>query len=153
MSGQIVLRYRHLNQGEDYQQVAMIRNGGQFAARIPGTYSDSDYALACYFIVRAGAGDVDRAGFGADTGQLVIPRYPAGTLKYTRRHRNSDDAGIQVALEFNRRANVRRYAVAERCITGADGSGALLYINAFSVGNVGNCPSSVATLTPRNLAL
>lgn len=55
--GQIVLRYRHLNQGEDYQQVAMTRDGGQFTARIPGTYSDSDYPLAYYFVVRTGAGD------------------------------------------------------------------------------------------------
>ena len=53
----IDLRYRHLNQAEEYQQVEMVRSGSQFSAQIPGTYTDTEYPLVYFFVVHHPAGD------------------------------------------------------------------------------------------------
>ncbi len=57
IDGDVVLHYRHLNQGEDYEQVVMTRSGDRFEATIPAGYSGSPYPLAYYFVVRAASGD------------------------------------------------------------------------------------------------
>jgi hypothetical protein len=53
----VVLHYRHLNQGEDFETVEMRRNGATFEATVPGAYTDSDFALVYYFTVHAAGGD------------------------------------------------------------------------------------------------
>jgi hypothetical protein len=53
----ITLRYRHLNQGEDFRQIAMTGSGGEFTAAIPGSYTDSPYPLVYYFVARVVGGD------------------------------------------------------------------------------------------------
>ena len=57
LDGDVALYYRHLNQGEDYQQVVMTRADGRFVGTIPAGYSDSPYPLAYYFVVRTVGGD------------------------------------------------------------------------------------------------
>ena len=53
----MVLHYRHLNQGEDFETVETSRNGATFEATVPGSYTDSDFALVYYFTVHASGGD------------------------------------------------------------------------------------------------
>ncbi len=55
--GTATLHYRHLNQGEVYESVPMTGEGGEFSATIPGTYTDSDYPLSYYFVLKAPSGD------------------------------------------------------------------------------------------------
>lgn len=55
--GRILLHYRHLNQGEDFQTVEMTREGQRFAATMPASYTDSDFPLVYYFTVRDLCGD------------------------------------------------------------------------------------------------
>ncbi|GAA5032571.1 hypothetical protein [Actinopolymorpha pittospori] len=55
--GTVVLHYRHLNQGEDFETVETSRNGATFEATVPGSYTDSDFALVYYFTVHASGGD------------------------------------------------------------------------------------------------
>jgi hypothetical protein len=40
-----VLRYRHVNQAEDFETVEMVRTSEGFEAVIPGNYTDSPYPL------------------------------------------------------------------------------------------------------------
>lgn len=53
----ITLYYRHLNQGEDFHAVEMTVSDGEFAATIPGDYTDSAYPLVYYFVARTPDGD------------------------------------------------------------------------------------------------
>ena len=78
------LYYRHLNQAERWESVAMERKGAAYAAAIPGAYTDSAYPLQYYFELKS-AGDQTRPegawlhpGFPADlVGQ---PYYVVGSL-------------------------------------------------------------------------
>jgi len=65
------LYYRHVNQAERWQSIAMVRQGSSWVADIPGAYADSPYPLQYYFELKSAP---DRAwlhpGFAADlTGQ------------------------------------------------------------------------------------
>lgn len=68
----IQLRYRHVNQAEHYQATEMERqrepNGSvHFGANIPGTYTDSGYALEYFFVLRTSPRDAWlQPGFDAD---------------------------------------------------------------------------------------
>ncbi len=56
--GTVVLHYRHLNQGEDFEKVELEADGaGGFGATVPGSYTDSDFALVYYFTIHAAGGD------------------------------------------------------------------------------------------------
>ncbi len=61
------LYYRHVNQAERWQSVAMEHKGAAYAAAIPGAYTDSPYPLQYYFELKSAP---DRAwlypGFPAD---------------------------------------------------------------------------------------
>src|SRR5439155_8746342 len=46
------LRYRHLDQSEEYEEVEMAREANRFVATISGGYSDSPYALQYHFVIR-----------------------------------------------------------------------------------------------------
>lgn len=46
--------YRHVNQAERYQIVAMTKSGASYRAALPAAYTDSPYPLQYYFIVHAG---------------------------------------------------------------------------------------------------
>ncbi len=52
--GEAVLHYRHLNQGEDFETVAMTRVGDRLEATIPASYTNSVYALVYFFTLRSG---------------------------------------------------------------------------------------------------
>jgi hypothetical protein len=52
--GEAVLHYRHLNQGEDFETVAMTRVGTRLEATVPASYTDSPYALMYFFVLRSG---------------------------------------------------------------------------------------------------
>jgi hypothetical protein len=52
--GEAVLHYRHLNQGEDFQTVAMTRVGSRLEATVPASYTDSPFALVYFFTLRSG---------------------------------------------------------------------------------------------------
>jgi hypothetical protein len=47
-----LLYYRHVNQAEHYQSLAMAADGSGYRAAIPGDYTDSDYPLQYYFELR-----------------------------------------------------------------------------------------------------
>jgi hypothetical protein len=61
------LYYRHINQAERYESIAMVARATGFAANIPAAYTDSPYPLQYYVEITEGAG---RAwilpGFDAD---------------------------------------------------------------------------------------
>ncbi|HEU4355846.1 MAG TPA: hypothetical protein VFT27_09695, partial [Actinomycetota bacterium] len=45
------LRFRHLDQAERWEELDMTREADRFVATIPGTYSDSPYALQYHFVI------------------------------------------------------------------------------------------------------
>ena len=57
LDGRVVLHYRHLNQGEEYQHVELSPNDGGFAGTIPDSYTDSPYPLTYFFTVHDASGD------------------------------------------------------------------------------------------------
>jgi hypothetical protein len=50
------LRYRHVNQSEEYRTAEMSADGGRFRSEIPGDYTDSRYPLLYFFELRDGSG-------------------------------------------------------------------------------------------------
>lgn len=61
------LRYRHLDQSQDYVDVEMAREASRFVGVIPGSYSASPYPLAYFFIPRDARGHAwPYPGLGAD---------------------------------------------------------------------------------------
>lgn len=52
------LRYRHVNQGEVWQQMAMRATVDGFYATIPAAYTDSPFPLQYYFRIRFGPGGI-----------------------------------------------------------------------------------------------
>jgi hypothetical protein len=54
----IELRYRHVNQGELWQEIEMQPAAGGFHAAIPAAYTDSPFPLQYYFRLRLGPGVV-----------------------------------------------------------------------------------------------
>jgi hypothetical protein len=52
----VTLHYRHVSQAEAWQASAMPREGSNFLAAIPGTYTDSPYPLQYYFEVAEASG-------------------------------------------------------------------------------------------------
>ena len=55
--GTVVCHYRHLNQGEDFEAVEMVKDGPRHRLTIPGSVTDSPYALTYYFTVHSATGD------------------------------------------------------------------------------------------------
>jgi hypothetical protein len=49
------LHYRHVNQAENYQVMEMTRNGDEYQATIPASYTQSPFPIQYYFEVRDGA--------------------------------------------------------------------------------------------------
>jgi len=74
--------YRHVNQAERFQSVAMERHGDRYRASIPGSYTDSPYSLQYYFaIARSDGGAFLYPGLGADrmgSPYFVVRRLPNG---------------------------------------------------------------------------
>jgi len=52
------LRYRRVNQAEEWQMVEMERSGKEFRAEIPASYTDSPFPLQYHFQIRTSSGDV-----------------------------------------------------------------------------------------------
>jgi hypothetical protein len=52
----VSLRYRHVNQAEQYLEVEMASDGRGYRATIPGDYTDSPYPLQYYFRLRDARG-------------------------------------------------------------------------------------------------
>jgi len=52
------LRYRRVNQAEEWQMVEMDRSGNEFRAEVPAAYTDSPFPLQYYFQIRADSGQV-----------------------------------------------------------------------------------------------
>jgi hypothetical protein len=65
------LKYRHVNQGENYRTVAMEMQEHSYRATIPGEYTESEFGLQYYFELDGGArGMTMYPGLGPDlTGQ------------------------------------------------------------------------------------
>jgi hypothetical protein len=55
--GHVVCHYRHVNQGEDFVTAEMRWNGARYQVTVPGSYTESDFALMYYFTVHDAAGD------------------------------------------------------------------------------------------------
>jgi hypothetical protein len=55
--GTVTCHYRHLNQGEDFVTTELRQNGSGLRATVPGSYTDSDFALVYYFTVHTAGGD------------------------------------------------------------------------------------------------
>jgi hypothetical protein len=51
------LNYRHVNQGEYYEELSMEAEGQHFHAQIPAAYTKSPYALQYFFELRSSAAD------------------------------------------------------------------------------------------------
>ena len=52
------LRYRRVNQAEEWQMVEMERSGKEFRAEIPASYTDSPFPLQYHFQIRTSSGNV-----------------------------------------------------------------------------------------------
>ena len=52
------LRYRRVNQAEDWQMVDMEQAGKDFRAEIPAAYTDSPFPVQYHFQIRDGSGKV-----------------------------------------------------------------------------------------------
>lgn len=50
------LRYRHVNQAEEYITAEMVIEKGHWRATIPAEYTDSPYPLIYFFELRDGSG-------------------------------------------------------------------------------------------------
>ena len=59
------LFYRHVNQGERWQSMAMAQEGDSFRAAIPGAYTGSPYPLQYYFVLQRGQQAAQYPGFNA----------------------------------------------------------------------------------------
>ena len=53
----IQLRYRHVNQGEEWREIAMQKSANEFLAEISAEYTDSPFPLQYYFRIRDVSGD------------------------------------------------------------------------------------------------
>jgi len=53
----IRLYYRHVDQAEEYRSAEMLRDDNRFNAAIPASYTNSEYPLQYYFVLRRGAGN------------------------------------------------------------------------------------------------
>jgi hypothetical protein len=61
------LRYRHLDQSEKHEEIEMAREADGFVSTIPGSYSDSPYALQYHFVIKDDRGGTWlRPGLGAE---------------------------------------------------------------------------------------
>ena len=60
------LRYRRLNQGEDFTSARMRSEGGRFVAEIPSEIADGVYPLQYFFVVDVERGRLVSPGLGAD---------------------------------------------------------------------------------------
>jgi hypothetical protein len=61
------LRYRHVNQAEEYRTLEMSSEGGRYRAAVPGEYTDSRYPLVYFFELRDAGGQAWLyPGLGAD---------------------------------------------------------------------------------------
>lgn len=56
LSLSVQLKYRHVNQSEEYRVAAMNCRDGTYSARIPGDYTDSAYPLQYFFELRKDRG-------------------------------------------------------------------------------------------------
>ena len=56
--GDIQLRYRHVNQGEEWQELSMEKSANAYRATIPARYTNSPFPLQYYFRIRNVSGDV-----------------------------------------------------------------------------------------------
>jgi hypothetical protein len=54
---QVTLRYRHVNQAEPYEELAMTRVQDGWTGEIPASYTDSPYDLQYFFDIHAGGAD------------------------------------------------------------------------------------------------
>jgi hypothetical protein len=57
------LFYRHVNQGERWQSMAMSQEGDSFRAAMPGAYTNSPYPLQYYFVLTKGTQTALYPGF------------------------------------------------------------------------------------------
>ncbi|MGH3488340.1 MAG: hypothetical protein ACRDP8_10585 [Actinopolymorphaceae bacterium] len=55
--GHVVCHYRHVNQGADFETAEMRWNGARYQVTVPGSYTDSDFALMYYFTIHDAGGD------------------------------------------------------------------------------------------------
>jgi hypothetical protein len=63
----VKLYYRHVNQGERYENIEMKAVGNSYRATIPATYTNSQYPLAYYFELRESPGSATLyPGFGVE---------------------------------------------------------------------------------------
>jgi hypothetical protein len=53
----VTLRYRHVNQAEPYEELAMTRVQDGWTGEIPVSYTDSPFDLQYFFDVHAGGAD------------------------------------------------------------------------------------------------
>ncbi|GAB3595898.1 hypothetical protein [Microbacterium tumbae] len=75
-----LLRYRHVDQSQSYEQVAMREIDGGFAAEIPGSYTDSSFPLAYFFeVTTEGRAPTFFPGFSDET----LSNQPYYTLRST----------------------------------------------------------------------
>jgi hypothetical protein len=66
--------YRHVNQAERFETMAMVKSGAGYRAVIPGAYTNSPYPLQYYFVVHAGPAVAHLyPGLGAD--HMQMPYY------------------------------------------------------------------------------
>lgn len=62
----VLVHYRHVNQAERYESVAMGRRGGVWRATIPAAYADSQFPLQYYFQLKSQAAAALYPGFARD---------------------------------------------------------------------------------------
>lgn len=65
--------YRHVNQAERFEHVAMTRAGASFRAAVPAAYTSSPYPLEYYFVLGAGTTTHLYPGLGTD--RMSLPYF------------------------------------------------------------------------------
>ena len=62
------LNYRHVNQAEQFESVALARADGGYEGTIPAAYTSSTYPLMYFFTVDHGAADLGAGGITVHPG-------------------------------------------------------------------------------------
>lgn len=83
-SGQAVLRYRHVNQGESYEETLLEGRDGQLCGVIPGSYTASPYPLQYFFVLSDGAGAWVSPGLDVE-GEIRLANQPYYLVRSDRR--------------------------------------------------------------------
>jgi hypothetical protein len=121
--GSVRLRYRHVDQSEEYVEVELERERAGFRGAIPGEYTDSPYSLQYFFVLRDsdGAAGLYPGLEGDLSGQpyFVIRSEGHGEKRHVEaRSQRTDRSGVtpgELRLQAHRNADPGAIERSNRC--------------------------------------